>query len=209
MAGSVDRLVRGMARLLEPSICSLEPRRRRPVPPGWPRPFGARHDGLGWAIRVRAKVREALDDPRPDIPNEQVEARFAARRAEPRAGWPPAILKLRWRRPPRPIVSPSATTSKPAIRGRPDASTGGSRPAFRRCCSGRMPLRCSPIRALSPSFLEHGCPVQTNATKACLTSVSAQFNCHPRARPEDPGAFKSRSRWPLDCRVKPGNDNKS
>lgn len=33
---------------------------------------------------VRAKVREALDDPRPDIPNEQVEARFAARRAETR-----------------------------------------------------------------------------------------------------------------------------
>ncbi len=33
---------------------------------------------------VRAKVREALDDPRPDIPNEEVEARFAARRAETR-----------------------------------------------------------------------------------------------------------------------------
>ncbi|MGO4125846.1 hypothetical protein AB4Z01_15700 [Inquilinus sp. YAF38] len=36
------------------------------------------------AIWVRAKVREALDDPRLDIPNEEVEARFAARRAETR-----------------------------------------------------------------------------------------------------------------------------
>ena len=30
---------------------------------------------------VRAKVQEALDDPRPDIPHEDVEAEFAARRA--------------------------------------------------------------------------------------------------------------------------------
>ena len=29
----------------------------------------------------RAKVQEALDDPRPDIPNQQVEAHFAKRRA--------------------------------------------------------------------------------------------------------------------------------
>ncbi|MES2046123.1 MAG: type II toxin-antitoxin system RelB/DinJ family antitoxin [Pseudomonadota bacterium] len=29
----------------------------------------------------RAKVQEALDDPRPDIPHEDVEAEFAARRA--------------------------------------------------------------------------------------------------------------------------------
>ena len=32
----------------------------------------------GW---FRAKVQEALDDPRPDIPHEEVEAEFAARRA--------------------------------------------------------------------------------------------------------------------------------
>ena len=36
----------------------------------------AEHDA--W---FRAKVQEALDDPRPDIPNEQVEAHFAKRRA--------------------------------------------------------------------------------------------------------------------------------
>ncbi|WP_429224697.1 hypothetical protein [Inquilinus ginsengisoli] len=40
---------------------------------------------------VRAKVREALDDPRPDIPNEDVEVRFAARWAEARRR--PAIDK--------------------------------------------------------------------------------------------------------------------
>ncbi|MGO9893969.1 MAG: type II toxin-antitoxin system RelB/DinJ family antitoxin [Bryobacteraceae bacterium] len=36
----------------------------------------AGHDG--W---FRAKVREALDDPRPGIPHEKVEAHFASRRA--------------------------------------------------------------------------------------------------------------------------------
>ena len=36
----------------------------------------AEHDA--W---FRAKVQEALDDPRPDIPHEQVEAHFAKRRA--------------------------------------------------------------------------------------------------------------------------------
>jgi len=34
----------------------------------------------------RAKVQEALDDPRPDIPHEQVEAHFARRRAATPAG---------------------------------------------------------------------------------------------------------------------------
>ncbi len=37
---------------------------------------------------VRAKVREALDDPRPDIVHEDVEARFAARRAATRRRMP-------------------------------------------------------------------------------------------------------------------------
>lgn len=34
---------------------------------------------------LRAKVQEALDDPRPDIPGEEVEAEFAERRAQLRA----------------------------------------------------------------------------------------------------------------------------
>ena len=34
----------------------------------------------------RAKVQEALDDPRPAIPNDAVEARFAARRIQARGG---------------------------------------------------------------------------------------------------------------------------
>ncbi|MGD0347101.1 MAG: phosphoribosylanthranilate isomerase [Terracidiphilus sp.] len=33
------------------------------------------------AAKVRAKVQEALDDPRPDLPDDEVEARFAKRRA--------------------------------------------------------------------------------------------------------------------------------
>jgi DNA-damage-inducible protein J len=39
-------------------------------------PNAAEHDA--W---FRAKVREALDDPRPAVPHEQVEAHFAERRA--------------------------------------------------------------------------------------------------------------------------------
>lgn len=44
-------------------------------------PAGLAVDPETYDAWVRAKVQEALDDPRPDIPHEEVEARFATRRA--------------------------------------------------------------------------------------------------------------------------------
>ncbi|MFE0754024.1 type II toxin-antitoxin system RelB/DinJ family antitoxin [Inquilinus sp. NPDC058860] len=47
-------------------------------------PAGLAVDPEAYDAWVRAKVREALDDPRPDVPHDEVEARFAARRAQTR-----------------------------------------------------------------------------------------------------------------------------
>jgi DNA-damage-inducible protein J len=44
-------------------------------------PFALTHDDAAHDAWFRAKVREALDDPRPGIPHEKVEAHFASRRA--------------------------------------------------------------------------------------------------------------------------------
>lgn len=44
-------------------------------------PFALAADPAAHDAWFRAKVREALDDPRPAIPDEEVEAHFAARRA--------------------------------------------------------------------------------------------------------------------------------
>ena len=44
-------------------------------------PFDFASDPAAHDAWFRAKVREALDDPRPPIPQEEVEAHFAARRA--------------------------------------------------------------------------------------------------------------------------------
>jgi DNA-damage-inducible protein J len=44
-------------------------------------PFALAQNAAEHDAWFRAKVREALDDPRPGIPNKQVEAHFAKRRA--------------------------------------------------------------------------------------------------------------------------------
>jgi DNA-damage-inducible protein J len=44
-------------------------------------PFSLAQNAAEHDAWFRAKVREALDDPRPGIPHEQVEAHFAERRA--------------------------------------------------------------------------------------------------------------------------------
>ncbi|SDS62545.1 DNA-damage-inducible protein J [Pseudomonas cedrina] len=44
-------------------------------------PFGFTADPVAYDAWFRAKVQEALDDPRPAIPAENVEAHFAKRRA--------------------------------------------------------------------------------------------------------------------------------
>jgi len=44
-------------------------------------PFSLTPNAAGHDAWFRAKVREALDDPRPDIPHDEVEAYFAKRRA--------------------------------------------------------------------------------------------------------------------------------
>lgn len=44
-------------------------------------PFELTHNAAAYDDWFRKKVREALDDPRPAIPHDEVEARFAARRA--------------------------------------------------------------------------------------------------------------------------------
>ena len=44
-------------------------------------PFELTADSKTYDAWFRAKVRQALDDPRADIPNDEVEAEFAARRA--------------------------------------------------------------------------------------------------------------------------------
>jgi DNA-damage-inducible protein J len=44
-------------------------------------PFGFATDPSVYDAWFRAKVQEALDDPRPAIPHDQVEAHFAKRRA--------------------------------------------------------------------------------------------------------------------------------
>ncbi|RJG03583.1 type II toxin-antitoxin system RelB/DinJ family antitoxin [Noviherbaspirillum sedimenti] len=44
-------------------------------------PFGFATDPAVYDTWFRAKVQEALDDPRPAIPHDQVEAHFAKRRA--------------------------------------------------------------------------------------------------------------------------------
>ena len=44
-------------------------------------PFELTHDATAYNAWFRAKVIEALDDPRPAISNDDVKARFAARRA--------------------------------------------------------------------------------------------------------------------------------
>lgn len=44
-------------------------------------PFDFASDPVAHDAWFRAKVREALDDPRPPIPHEKVEAHFATRRA--------------------------------------------------------------------------------------------------------------------------------
>jgi len=44
-------------------------------------PFELTHDTAAYDAWFRAKVMEALDDHRPAIPNDDVKARFAARRA--------------------------------------------------------------------------------------------------------------------------------
>ena len=45
-------------------------------------PFTLTQTSAEYDAWFRAKVQEALDDPRPDIPSESVEAHFAKRRAE-------------------------------------------------------------------------------------------------------------------------------
>jgi len=45
-------------------------------------PFTLTQTSAEYDAWFRAKVREALEDPRPGIPNGQVKARFAKRRAE-------------------------------------------------------------------------------------------------------------------------------
>jgi DNA-damage-inducible protein J len=45
-------------------------------------PFSLTIDGVEYDDWFRAKVREALEDTRPDIPSAEVEAEFRARRAE-------------------------------------------------------------------------------------------------------------------------------
>ena len=45
-------------------------------------PFELLTDSKAHDEWFRRKVQEALDDPRPDIPHDEVEAEFAARRAE-------------------------------------------------------------------------------------------------------------------------------
>jgi DNA-damage-inducible protein J len=45
-------------------------------------PFTLTQTSAEYEAWFRAKVREALEDPRPGIPNSQVKARFAKRRAE-------------------------------------------------------------------------------------------------------------------------------
>jgi DNA-damage-inducible protein J len=45
-------------------------------------PFALAQNSAEHDAWFRAKVREALDDPRPAIPHEQVEAHFAERRAK-------------------------------------------------------------------------------------------------------------------------------
>ena len=45
-------------------------------------PAGLTNDSAEYDRWFRAKVQEALDDPRPSIPHEEVKARFAERRAE-------------------------------------------------------------------------------------------------------------------------------
>ena len=49
-------------------------------------PFELTADSTAYDAWFRAKVREALDDPRPDISSEDIEAEFAARRAASLAG---------------------------------------------------------------------------------------------------------------------------
>lgn len=44
-------------------------------------PFELTADREAYDVWFRAKVREALEDERPDVPHEDVEAEFAARRA--------------------------------------------------------------------------------------------------------------------------------
>ena len=44
-------------------------------------PFELTADSKAYDAWFRAKVHQALDDPRPDIPSDEVEAEFAARRA--------------------------------------------------------------------------------------------------------------------------------
>ncbi|MGO9864906.1 MAG: type II toxin-antitoxin system RelB/DinJ family antitoxin [Terriglobales bacterium] len=44
-------------------------------------PFALTRDAAAHDAWFRAKVREALDDPRPGIPQEKIEAHFARRRA--------------------------------------------------------------------------------------------------------------------------------
>ena len=44
-------------------------------------PFALTHDAAAHDAWFRAKVREALDDTRPGIPQEKIEAHFAKRRA--------------------------------------------------------------------------------------------------------------------------------
>ena len=44
-------------------------------------PFELAHDSAAYDEWFRAKVREALDDPRPDVPNDEAKARFAMRRS--------------------------------------------------------------------------------------------------------------------------------
>lgn len=44
-------------------------------------PFGSTSDPVAHDAWFRGKVQEALDDPRPAIPHDEVEAHFARRRA--------------------------------------------------------------------------------------------------------------------------------
>ena len=48
-------------------------------------PFELLNESAEYDAWFRAKVQEALDDPRPSIPHEEVEAEFAERRARLRA----------------------------------------------------------------------------------------------------------------------------
>ncbi|WP_298333389.1 type II toxin-antitoxin system RelB/DinJ family antitoxin [Asticcacaulis sp.] len=45
-------------------------------------PAGLTADTAAYEAWFKAKVHEALNDPRPDMPHEEVEAHFAARRAK-------------------------------------------------------------------------------------------------------------------------------